>query len=186
MSGICQDLLLTSLTEFYDKKPHYKEVLSEIISGKHRLSLRLIDWLVTHYSKSRSTFYWVNKNNQEIFEKYDPNIDSEQCKRFNMYLDYRAQLKSYAKVNFDSFRRHDRITFFLDEKYEKHIETTIGQLNFFRWIFNNNVIQYALDHYDDIYQNMIDNNSYHKTNKEKQNTSPIQDITKSICTLRFD
>ena len=36
-----------------------------------------------------------------------------------------------------------------------HILTTLGQLNFFRWIFNNNIINYAIDNYDIIYKKMI-------------------------------
>jgi hypothetical protein len=187
MRDMCHNLLLTSLTDFYNQNPEYKKILSDIISGKHKLSLRLIDWLVTHYSKSRNIFYWIQKNDKNISEIFPTGFNSEQYKRFNLYLDYRAQLKSYAKVNFDSFRRHERITFYLDDNFQENIETTIGQLNFFRWVFNSNIIQYALNNYDEIYQNMIDNNSYNKTNKPaKQIVLPSQDITQSYCTLRFD
>lgn len=184
MHETCQDLLLTSLTEFYDNNPEYKLILHDVIEGRHQLSLRLIDWLVTHYSKTTNVFYWIHKN-KDISEEY-PSDSSELYKRVNLYLDYRAQLKSYAKINFDSFRRHDRITFFLDKEFNVFIETTVGQLNFFRWIFNNNVIQYALNNYDTIYSDMIDNNSYTKTNKIKRSHVNVQDITKSMCTLRFD
>lgn len=183
----CQELLLTSLSEFYNNNPEYKIILKEIIDGKHRLSLRLIDWFVTHYSKSLNIFYWVYKNSDEAFESYPPDVlESKHCKRVNLYLDYRAQLKSYAKINFDSFRRHDRITFFLDFENNIFIETTIGQLNFFRWIFKNKVINYINNNYENIYQNMIDNNTFTKTKKTKRSHNNVQDITKTICTLRFD
>lgn len=183
----CQELLLTSLTDFYNDNPVYKTTLKEIIDGKHRLSLRLIDWFVTHYSKSLNVFYWVCKNSDEVFESYPSHIsDTKDCRRVNLYLDYRAQLKSYAKINFDSFRRHDRITFILDLQTNDFIETTVGQLNFFRWIFNNNVIEYVMNNYDTIYQNMIDNNTFAKSKKTKRTHNNVQDITKTICTLRFD
>lgn len=183
----CEELLLTSLTQYYNDNEEKKYILKNIIEGNHKLSLRLIDWLVTHYSKTYNVFYWIHKGKDHIFETYPSEIpDSKQIKKINLYLDYRAQLKSYAKINFDSFRRHNRITFFLDVETNNYIETTIGQLNFFRWAFNNNVLDYAYTNYDKIYQHMVDNNSYKKQKKCKQHHSNMQDITKTMCTLRFD
>jgi hypothetical protein len=184
----CEDLLLTSLTQYYNENCSKKLVLKEIIDGKHKLSLRLIDWLVTHYAKASNVFYWIHKKTDEIYNTYPIHIseDTKHIKKVNLYLDYRAQLKSYAKINFDSFRRHNRITFFLNLETNEYIETTIGQLNFFRWAFNNNVLEYACQNYDKIYQHMIDNNSYKKQKKCKQHHTNIQDITKTLCTLTFD
>jgi hypothetical protein len=49
-------------------------------------------------------------------------------------------LKSFSKKQFDPFRRNVRIDF----EYEpgKTIETTVAQLNFFRWAISNKVIDY--------------------------------------------
>lgn len=185
MKNSCEELLLTSLTNYYNDNIEHKKTLQSIIDGKHKLSLRLIDWLVTHYSKSHNIFYWIHKD--IIYETYPKHIteDNKSIKKVNLYLDYRAQLKSFAKINFDSFRRHNRITFFIDIDNNEYIETTIGQLNFFRWAFNNNVLQYAMQHYGTIYQHMINNNSHNKQTKEKKQGN-IQDITKTMCTLHFD
>lgn len=184
----CKDLLLSSLTEFYNENPEHKENLKAIIDGEHKLSLRLIDWFVTHYSKSSNVIYWVDKTSYQIFEEYPYELaDNKQYKRINIYMDYRAQLKSYAKINFDSFRRHNRITFILDLQQNKFIETTVGQLNFFRWIFKNGILDYIDCHYDYIYQDMVDNNILIK-NKNTSLKGKPNDITKttSICTLHFD
>lgn len=189
MNNICQELLLSSLTEYYDKNHENKQMLKEIIDGRHKLSLRMIDWLVTHYSKTYKVNYWINKENNEIFNTC-PNDNMEEkninIKKINLYADYRAQLKSYAKINFDSFRRHNRITFFLDMDKNEYIETTIGQLNFFRWAFNNEIIGYALQNHDKIYKDMIENNSYNKRKITKLPHKNIQEITKAVCTLHFD
>lgn len=181
----CQELLLSSLTEYYNSNPQNKTSLKEIIEGRHKLSLRLIDWLVTHYAKTRNIFYWTHKNVDGIFMEYPESVDNndEYIRKVNIYLDYRAQLKSYAKINFDSFRRHNRITFILSP--DLYIETTIGQLNFFRWAFQNKVIDYALLNYSSIYGDMIRNNATKKRYSKKNNTT-IQDITKTMCMLRFD
>lgn len=188
MNDICQELLLSSLTEYYEENKEKKSILKEIISGKHTLSLRMIDWLVTHYSKSHNISYWLNKQDREIYSTYPTHFtDEESCnlKKINLYLDYRAQLKSYAKVNFDSFRRHNRITFVIDFNTNESIETTVGQLNFFRWAFNNEVISYATKNYETIHNNMVANSSYCK-DKIKLPHKNIQEITKVKCTLWFD
>jgi len=184
----CKDLLLSSLTEFYNENTAQKSILKTIIEGEHKLSLRLIDWFVTHYSKSSNVIYWVNKNSYEIFEDFPNHTDdNKNYKRINVYMDYRAQLKSYAKINFDSFRRHNRITFILDLNTNEFVETTVGQLNFFRWIFKNGIIDYIDRYYDVIYQDMIDNNTSIK-NKKNVSKNKSNDITKTntICTLHFD
>ena len=177
----CKDLLLSSLTQFYNNYPNNKTLLKDIIEGNHLLSLRLIDWFVTHYSKSHNISYWVDTNGYYTEMPLNNNI----TKRISLYLDYRDQLKSYTKINFDSFRRHARITYFIDFDNNQYIDTTIGQLNFFRWIFKNKVIEYITHNYDDVYKDMIENNTKTiiKRDKKKNNS---QEITRTFCTLRFD
>ena len=60
MGDLGQDLLLKSLTDFYNKNSEYKLTLKNIILGDHKLSLRIIEWLVTHYSRSNNIYYWID------------------------------------------------------------------------------------------------------------------------------
>jgi hypothetical protein len=93
-------------------------------------------------------------------------------------------LKSFKKINFDSFRRHDRISYISNKGTS--IETTIGQLNFFKWAFSNNVINYALENEKNIYENMS-KNSYKRTIKNKKNIIlPKNDILITKCYVSFD
>ena len=179
MGDLGQDLLLKSLTEFYNKNSEYKLILKNIIQGNHKLSLRIIEWLVTHYSRINNIYYWID-DDKNIYNEFPDNVKN--VRKINLYQDYRAQLKSYSKFNFDSFRRHHRITFFINNDKKDYIETTVGQLNFFRWIFNNNIITYAINYYDNIYKKMIENNSC----KHKINNSSKHDIIKTKCLLTFD
>lgn len=178
-----KELLLTSLSDFYNKNEKYKNILISIINSKYILSLRLIDWLVTHYAKANNIIFWISMIDNNIYDKCPQDIeDYNKYKKVNIYLDYRAQLKSYTKFKFDSFRRHDRITFIIDKNKGINIETTIGQLNFFRWAFNNNILDYAIKHKKEIYSSMLK-----KTIKEEKNTIiPKQDIINAKCFLRFD
>ena len=73
-------LLLKKLMEFYRKDDNINKILP-IINGEHKISLRLIDWFVTNYSKKYYTTY-------TILVKGEP-------KRFKIYVDYKLKLKGY-------------------------------------------------------------------------------------------
>ena len=48
------------------------------------------------------------------------------------------------------------------------METTIGQLNFFRWIIENNILNYIEKNIEDINKDMNNRNSTSKNNKSKK------------------
>ena len=199
-----KELLLSSLISFYSNNNNYKSTLKIIIDGKHELSLRMIDWLVTRYAKNNNIIYWINETDDNIYYNLPDNYSNEKYRKINLYLDYRAQLKSFKKFNFDAFRRHERISFYIgntknddsnndsnnddtnDNKIDiDNIETTIGQLNFFKWAFNNKIIIYALQNQKKIYENMS-KFSYKKQINTKYSLIPKQDIINTRCFVRFD
>ena len=55
----------------------------------------------------------------------------------------------------------------IEENSEYAFETTIGQLNFFKWVLENKIIDYIEEHYDEIQNDMDENNSLSKTRKNK-------------------
>jgi hypothetical protein len=114
-------LLLNNLLKFYNKDNNIEKILP-IINGESQISLRLVDWFVTNYSKKN---YTIIKNG---------------IKRFKVYTDYKLKLKAYSKKRFDPFCRWERIT--IPYKQNISIQTTIGQLNFFRWLLENNIINF--------------------------------------------
>lgn len=137
-STYSKDLLMVSLSKFYSTKNNIQKIIP-IIVGKSNISLRLLDWFVTNYSKKTSTI---------ITDTNENNIN-----HFNVYLSYRSQLKAYSKQQFDPFRRRDRINFYYEK--EKFLETTIGQLNFFKWVIQNNILEYIEAHLEEIEKDMV-------------------------------
>ena len=91
------------------------------------------------------------------------------------------KLKAYSKKNFDPFCRWDRISI----PYENgtHIETTIGQLNFFKWTLENNIIQYIEDNYEEIENDMNKRNSTSKR-KDINNNANRNKSDKTDCSNR--
>jgi hypothetical protein len=147
-----KDLLMVSLSNFYNNKGNINRIIPIIApASSNRVSLRLIDWFVTNFSK---------KNNVIIRRK-----ERDHFVHFNVYLSYRSQLKAYSKQLFDSFRRRDRITFYYD--MGKSIETTIGQLNMFRWILQNSILEYIEENLSEIETDMIKTQKDNQTNRSE-------------------
>ena len=155
MNQTSQELLLTSITNYFDKKPELKRCFADIVRGKSIVSLRVIDWFITHYTRTHNVIYWIDDQKNRMIEIF-PTASGNHLRKVHLYLDYRAQLKSYTKLNFDPFRRHNRITFVINPNAHPHevLETTVGQLNFFRWAFQNHLIEYICNHLTEIESKM--------------------------------
>jgi hypothetical protein len=138
------DLLLNNLLKFYEESNNMDYML-RIINGESKISLRIIDWFATNYAKKYYTVYEI------------PNTE----RRFKVYVDYKLKLKAYSKKRFDPFCRWDRIT--VPYKDGKYIQTTIGQLNFFKWALENNVIHFIEENYSNIEKDMNNRNSTSKS-----------------------
>lgn len=137
-------LLMQSLDFFFKDEKNLKKILP-IIEGNSNISLRVIDWFVTNYSKKNNTSYIIDFKNDKILKEED-NFNVKECKQFIVYIDYKLQLKGYSKKQFDPFCRRQRINYFYDDK-KKYFTTTVGQLNFFRWVINNKILDYVNDNY---------------------------------------
>ena len=147
-------LLLNKLLEFYDRDGNMEKILP-IINGESIVSLRLIDWFATNYSKKNYTVYPLKMKNGEE-------------KRFKVYIDYKLKLKAYSKKRFDPFCRWDRIT--IPYKNDTYIQTTIGQLNFFRWALENKILDYIEKNLKHINNDMNNRNSTAKNRKTNSTT----------------
>jgi hypothetical protein len=167
------ELLLNTLLEFYKKEDHLKRIL-KIITGETKISLRIVDWFATNYAKKNFTLYNIIDKNGNV-------------RRFKVYQDYKLKLKAYSKKNFDPFCRWERIS--IPYENETFIETTIGQLNFFKWTLENDIIKYIEENYEEIENDMNNRNSTSKrkemkpdlTNKSRKKREELSvSATKSI------
>ena len=161
------DLLYVSLHKYYTNTEKSKYLLKYLKYEK--ISLRIIDWFVTNYSKKFDTIYNINILNNDMTLE-----NGKYLQQFNVFGSYKSQLKSFSKRNFDPFCRRNRIIYKIknDDKYI-NINTTIGQLNFFRWAIDNLVVEYILKNYNMIEDDMntsIKNirKNYIKTSERKQ------------------
>ena len=137
------NLLLKNLLKFYEQGNNLDTML-KIINGHSKISLRIIDWFATNYAKKFYTVYTIQNTSR----------------RFKVYVDYKLKLKAYSKKRFDPFCRWDRIT--IPYKDGTFIQTTIGQLNFFKWAIENDVVHCIEENYQAIENDMNSRNSTSK------------------------
>ena len=147
-------LLMKSLTEFY-QNPIYIEQIKSIIDQNSVISLRILDWFITNFSKKHRTI--ITNNNGSI----------------DVYQNYKLQLKSFSKKQFDPFCRKNKIIFYYDD--DDYIETSCGQLCFFRWCFDNDILTHVKNNLSTIEQDMKNSLKSKKISK---------DDTSSSCTKR--
>jgi len=157
------DLLLNNLMEFYKNNDNLDKML-KIITGESKISLRIVDWFATNYAKKYYTLY--------SFEDIHGIT-----RRFKVYVDYKLKLKAYSKRRFDPFCRWERIS--IPYKNGTFIETTIGQLNFFKWTLENKVINYIEDNYETIEKDMNTRNSTSKRKELSVDNNTVSNNTKT-------
>jgi hypothetical protein len=138
-------LLMKSLTDFY-RDSIYIEQIRSIIDQNSIISLRILDWFITNYSKKHRTIIPNNKGSIDV------------------YQNYKLQLKSFSKKQFDPFCRKNKIIFYYND--EDYIETSCGQLCFFRWCFENDILNYVKTNLSTIEQDMKNSLKSKKSNKE--------------------
>lgn len=138
---------MENLNNFYNSA-HANKLLN-IINGNNEISIRLIDYFLTQYSKTRKCI-----------------VDGK-----NIHTDYKQQLKNYQKTNFDPFSRGYRIPFFIMNDV---IITTIGQLIFFKWYITNKIDEYILLNKNVIQNEMNNIQKIEKTKKIKINNKKVQ------------
>ena len=144
------ELLLTNLTKYYSDNDFVQlDKILNILKGESEISLRIIDWFVTNYSKQHYVVYPLDNT------------------RFKVYNDYKLKLKAYSKKRFDPFCRWEKTI--IPYKSGQFIQTTIGQLNFFKWIVDHKILDYIHENYESIEHDMsLRNTSKPKTEKNRK------------------
>jgi hypothetical protein len=154
-----EQLVLHRLTNFYGNQEVLERVKT-IITGESKISLRLIDWLVTNYAKKHNISYLTKKDNRHVI----------------VYLAYKSHLKAYSKKMFDPFCRWKRIKFL-------EMNTTVGQLSFFEWAIQDEVLDYLEEHYEEVQKDMDECSTtlVPKEGERRKRHELSRSATKSIC-----
>ena len=152
-----QDQVVAWLQDFYTNSDNLEKLLP-ILQGDSKISLRLVDYFVTNYSKKMNTSYMLNG------------------KHFLVYFNYKRELNAYSKRLFDPFCRRERIMFQAKEKDQ--FVTTVGQLNFFRWFIEKDILTYIVNNHETIERDMVTTLKQHYS----RNNTSVSTASKSTPT----
>ena len=151
-----------------------QSVYDIITKNKSKISLRFLDWFVTKYCKMYNTIIKVNN-------KYTNND------KFNINIHYKAQLRSYKKDYMDPFKRQKSSKKFKYECNNFEFVTSLCQLNFMKWIVENEILLYVNENYEYLYSKIDHVNLFYKKNKNSSSGSSLDTIdTNSSFTVDID
>lgn len=130
-----QTILKTASTLMDNDHCFTKQALIPLITQELGVSLRALDWLVTNYSK-----------------KYRLCIGG-----VNVHNGYKEMLSIYRRRHFDPFQRCidapnvGKVSFV---HQDRTYESTVGQINFIMWCYQTKIINYIVDHINEIETDM--------------------------------
>jgi len=156
---------MRKIITFYSNPLNLEQFMDIVLPDRDRedkqVSLRIVDWFITNYSKKNNIVYSITR-------------PSGRVENFSVYQSYRGMVNSYPKKLFDSFCRGDLLEF---EVNGQRVETAVCQLHLFKWAIENLVITYIQQHYDDIYQDLKQNGSRSNQNQVKKTK---QQLSRSV------
>ncbi|SVD29592.1 uncharacterized protein METZ01_LOCUS382446, partial [marine metagenome] len=106
-------------------KASYIDKFMKIIV-QNKLKIIIIEYFITNYSKKHQII--IKRSNNDFFYIND---------------EYKNQLKSFNKKFFDPYKRNNKFEL---EHNKQIIITTVGQMNFFKWAIENQIINYIEEH----------------------------------------
>ncbi|KAF6250465.1 hypothetical protein COO60DRAFT_1646848 [Scenedesmus sp. NREL 46B-D3] len=181
-----RDVLLESLMRYYQDPAHLAK-FTTFTGANSPVSLRLLDWFATNYSKARNIVYQVTRDGVAT--------------AFNVFTEYKAVLRAYSKRFCDPFCRRDRIAITNSDGERQY--TTVAQMCFFRWAMQNKVLEYAQRHKAQIEDDMLTVSKRARTSpspegaatpspspskRHELSTAAVKACTKSYCrvTVKFN
>jgi len=119
-----KELIMMNVNKYFDKvDDDKKELIKKVITNKSSLSIHDINSFITDISKNNNIF-----------------VNGE-----HVYSYFKTVSKTFGKENFEIFKRGTKITYSFN-KVTEEFQTTVSQLNFFKWLDQNKILDFILMH----------------------------------------
>ena len=148
--------LYTKIDSFFMNDCDYTKILKmvAIIENENIISLRMLNWFAMKHSATMQPLEITNDEDSKV-------------ELFDVKISYRARLNTHSKKYFDPFRRGRKFDYHYDKTDKnKMVETTICQLNFFRWLLMHDLLDYVEEHFNELKNKMGSFNNVEKKKKE--------------------
>ena len=160
-----EKIVSKELARFYDKAKIEK--IKPIINQEHDISLRLIDWTLTNYSKKNCIKYKLS--NGRIIDVFES---------------YKNYMTSYKRnILFDLFRRGKCSKVIYGKGEDDFIISGIKQLNSFRCVLEIELIEYIIQNKEKIETDMrlsLRRSAVNKGGKGDKSRKKRQELSNSI------
>lgn len=180
-----ENVLITKLLNFYSN-PKNMTIFVNIVEQGTVISLRLLDWFSTNYSKNNKVYI----NNTDIHSDYKNKLGGYRKKAFDPFC---RKERIYVSCKNDNIRNPKteklKLEYKYIENYEKFLSlsdgivTTIGQLHFFMWCIEKGIINYIIENIKTIEKSMSE--SYSNKSKTKKKITPTAHKTVMNFTITF-
>jgi len=149
--------------------------MNEESGTKKQTRLRSFDWAVTNFTKGNPISYLrpvksigantrAKKEEEEDKEDKEDEEDKEETRRIvDPHVSYSSELHSGHRLLFDPFRRGTHVYFEADGQ-NRH--STVGQLCFLKWCFDNGIDKYVDENADEIKKDMAVISKKRRKNKK--------------------
>lgn len=133
-------LVFKSCDAFWRAHPDLWERFREIVTdkSKRKISGRVVEHFVVHHSKKHNTAYSFEGKAVIVHNRYHDAMRTPRKRIFDPFC------RGKSKIMYTPF----------PELADPPIQTSVGQLNFFKWAFENGVIDYVEAHHEEIHADM--------------------------------
>ena len=125
--------VLRDVEPYFRDPKHLRRHIRQTTPSRDVVSLRLLDWFMTNYSKKKQTCWVVSD-------------DRKSDRVVRAHEDYVAENRNWKRVLFDCFQRRTRIRFEDPDAPGVWHTTTVAQLNFMRFANELGIYDYVTEH----------------------------------------
>lgn len=141
------------------------QLMVDIINSNHEISLRNLNWFGTKHLDTMDSRYYTDENGEK--KMFDPRIS------------YGKRQGPYGKKGFDPFRRGLAFNWNYDpDDKTKTVITTLCQLQFFKWLFEYEMMDYILENLDNLKELQRKYEKKKKDEKKAKKEKKIKDSDK--------
>lgn len=122
-----------SCCKYFEENTKKLDVFLKVLNNKttkKNINVKVIDYFISEYSRKNNIF-----------------IDDEA-----IHILYKNSSKTYSKKNFNPMRRGNKLSLTI---LGNDINTSVSQINFFKWFTNYSIYDYIEKHLDKIYEDMV-------------------------------
>jgi hypothetical protein len=144
-----QFLYFEYLHDFFSQESN-ANLFVQILEGQSMVTLRQIEHFLKKYSKKHNISFMIPHP-----------LPDHPPMSIHIHTQYTKNSKEYKTSKFDIFCRKVRLRVPIGGKM---VETNIAQLNMFKWILKNGIIEYMETHHAAIVEDMYKTSTSHKKN----------------------